>query len=374
MHLVTGASTAATELREDTSLATAYRLLWLAVIFDFLAFGVGFEWDKRWHATHAFEDFFSPPHLFIYTMHLCATITLAYIAFTPGLRRWFGETFRLPLVPFPIPGAIGLAGAGFGIVALAGIFDAIWHSSFGLDETNWSFPHSMLGWGLFIAFLGITSCRVALREWRPIGPFSAIVFGFLVLAVSVERFAGPLANNLSPEVIRFISRIPVLAAEPDFQHTTRIYLAADIHRYNPLFVPLISLSAGMGLGLLRSFDARWWLAVALTALLTWTSTFIPYVVPGIVLVMGGSRHGSRAIWILAGIGFAFTTSAIWVGTPGGPLVGTLLFIVGSVLADRIWKVVAAPTRTGVIALTTLAGIVMPALTGIVDLSLRARIP
>lgn len=372
---MTATTVAASELvREDTGVATAYRLLWLAVIFDFLAFGIGFEWDKRWHATHAFEDFFSPPHLFIYTMHLLATITLAYIAFTPALRRWFGATFRLPLVPFPIPGSIGLAGAGFGVVALAGMFDAIWHTSFGLDETNWSFPHSMLGWGLFLAFLGITSCRVALRKWRPIGWASAIVFGFLLLAVSAERFAGPLANNLSPEMIRFVSRIPVLAAEPDFQHTTRIYLAADIHRYNPLFVPLISLSAGMGLGLLRSFDGRWWLTIVLTALLTWTSTFILYLVPGIILAIGGNRQGSPAVWLLAGLGFAFTTAAIWVGTPGGPIIGALMFILGSLLADRIWSVVAVPTRTGLLALTTLAGIVMPALTGIVDLTLRARIP
>ena len=134
-------------VRENASLATAYRLLWLAVVLDLLAFGIGFDWDRRWHATHAFEDFFSLPHLFIYSMHLCATITLAYIAFTPDLRRWFGPTFRLPIVPFPIPGAIGLAAAGFGVVALAGVFDAIWHTTFGLDETNWSFPHSMFGWG-----------------------------------------------------------------------------------------------------------------------------------------------------------------------------------------------------------------------------------
>lgn len=362
------------ETTDDASVETAYRLLWLAVIFDFLAFGIGFEWDKRWHATHPFEDFFSPPHLFIYAMHLFATITLAYIAFTPALRRPFGATFRLPLVPFAIPGAIGLAAAGFGVVALAGMLDAIWHTSFGLDETNWSLPHSMLGWGLFISFLGITACRVALRDWRPIGPTSAVVFGFLIVAVSVERFAGPLANNLSPEVIRFVSRIPVLASEPDFQHTTRIYLAADIHRYNPLFVPLISLSAGMGLGLLRSFDARWWLTIALTALLTWTSTFIPYLVPGIVLAIGGNRQGSPAVWLLAGAGFALTTAAIWVGTPGAPLVGAVLFIAGSLLADRIWRAVVVPTRAGVIGLTMLAGFVMPSLTGVVDLALRARIP
>ena len=386
MHLVT--ETSATELSADTSLTTAYRLLWLAVVFDLLAFGVGFDWDRRWHATHAFEDFFSPPHLFIYSMHLCATITLAYVAFTPDLRRWFGPTFSLPLVPFPIPGAIGLAGAGFGIVALAGLFDAIWHTTFGLDETNWSFPHSMLAWGLFIAFLGITSCRIAIahqvrvegegnappRALRPIGWPSAVVFGFLIAATSAERFAGPLATNLSPEVIQYVSRIPVLASEPAFQHTTRIYLTADIHRYNPLFVPLISLSAGMMLGLLHHFTTRRWVMLGLAALLSWTTTLIPYLVPAVIIAIGGNRQGSPAVWFLAGAGFAFTTTAIWQGTPGGPLVGTALFIVGSALADAIWVVVAVPTRAGVLKLTILAGIVMPALTGIVDLVLRARIP
>lgn len=371
---MTATAVTATGSPGDASLKTASRLLWLAVIFDFLAFGIGFEWDRRWHATHAFEDFFSPPHLFIYTMHFCATITLAYIAFTPGLRRWFGTTFRLPLVPFPIPGAIGLAGAGFGVVALAGMFDAIWHTSFGLDETNWSFPHSMLGWGLFVAFLGITSCRFALHWWRPIGWPSAVVFGFLIAATSADRFAGPLASNLSPEVIQYVARIPVLASEPDFQHTTRIYLAAGIDRSNGLFVPLISLSAGMMLGLLRSFNARWWLTIGLTALLSGTSTFIPFLVPGIVLAIGGNRQGSPAVWLLAGAGFAFTTAAIWEGTPGGPLIGVALFILGSLIADAIWGIVAVPTRSGVVKLATLAGIVMPALTGIVDLILRARIP
>src|SRR2546425_11015375 len=186
---VTATALTASEAPADrVGLDTAYRLLWLAVIFDILAFGIGFGWDRQWHATHPFEDFFSPPHLFIYSMHLCPTITLAYLAFTPDLRRWFGPTFHLRVVPFPIPGAIGLAGAGFAVVALAGVFDAIWHTTFGLDETGWSFPHSMLGWGLFVAFLGITSCRVALREWRPIGWPSALVFGYLIAATSAERF------------------------------------------------------------------------------------------------------------------------------------------------------------------------------------------
>jgi hypothetical protein len=365
---------ATTRNREDASLNTAYRLLWLAVLFDFLAFGIGFEWDKRWHTTHPFEDFFSPPHLFIYSMHLCATITLAYLAFTPDLRRWFGAAFRLPPFPFPVPGAIAFAGAGFVVIALAGMFDAIWHTAFGLDETNWSFPHSMLGWGLLVSFVGITSCRVALREWRPIGWPSAIVFGFFMLATSVERFAGPLATNLSPEVIRYVSRIPVLASEPAFQHTTRIYLEAGIDRSNPLFVPLISLSAGLGIGLVRSLDARRWVNVGLTAVVSWTTTLIPFVLPGLILAVRRERPEGPALWLLAGAGFALTTAAIWQGTPSGALIGIALFIVGGSLAERIWSVVERPTRAGVIAVTALAGIAMPALTGIVDLALRSRIP
>ncbi len=79
-------------------------------------------------------------------------------------------------------------------------------------------------------------------------------------------------------------------------------------------------------------------------------------------------------WLLAGAGFALTTAAIWQGTPGSALLGIPLFMVGALLADGIWSVVAAPRRAGVIALACLAGIAMPALTGIVDLSLRTRIP
>src|SRR5260221_14582766 len=89
----------ADKLVADSSAAAAYRLLWLAVFFDLLAFGVGFGWDRRWHATHPFEDFFSPPHLFIYSMHFLATLTLMWITFTPDLRLPFGKAFRLR--PFP---------------------------------------------------------------------------------------------------------------------------------------------------------------------------------------------------------------------------------------------------------------------------------
>jgi hypothetical protein len=351
----------------------AYRAIWLAVLFDVLAFGIGFGWDREWHLTHPFEDFFSPPHIFIYTMHFFATLTLAYIAFTPSLRAVFGPAFTLFPLPFPVPGPIAIAGGGFVVTALAGVFDGIWHTRFGLDETNWSFPHSMLGAGIFVAFVGISACRWAIRDAKPIGLGSALVFGFLLLATAGERWTGPIGNNLSAGFIEFVANIPVLAAEPAFQHTSRIYLAFDIHRGNPLFVPLASLSAGMALALVRAFDPRPLVMLVLTVIATRLTTFVPFIAPGLVLALVGSRPASRGTWILAGIAFALLTAIIWRANGASALLGILLFPVGVWLGQLIWSVVERPTRGRVLAFVILAGIVYPAFTGIIDLSLRARV-
>src|SRR6267142_4173765 len=289
-------TTTAVAVSQDRAIDVAYRALWVAVIFDFLAFGVGFDLDRRWHATHPFEDFFSPPHLFLYSMHFLATMTLAYIAFTPSLRAVFGRTFNLFPLPFPIPGPIGIAGGGFVITALAGVFDGIWHTAFGLDETLWSFPHAMLGSGIFVAFVGIAACRWAIREVRPIGIGSEIVFGFLLIATAGERFTGPLGTNLSPGFIEFVAQIPVLSAEPAFQHTVRIELAFNIDRMNPLWLPLEAISAGMALVLVRSFVSRTAIFVALTAVATWLTKFIAFLGPGIVLAAGPATP-SRTRWL-----------------------------------------------------------------------------
>ena len=362
--------------REEASpqVTTAYRALWIAVLFDFLAFGVGFGWDRMWHTTHPFEDFLSPPHIFIYSMHLIATLTLAYVAFTPSLRAPFGPAFRLWPLPFPVPGAIAIAGGGFVVTALAGVFDGIWHTAFGLDETLWSFPHSMLGSGIFVAFVGIAACRWAIRDQKPIGLGSALVFGYLLMATAGERWAGPIGNNLSPAVIEYVARFPALAAEPAFQHTTRIYLAYDIDRMNQLFVPLASLSAGMALALIRRFDARPLVILVLTAVATWTSTFVPFLVPGMALAIHGSRPVDRVVWFLAGAGFAFTAAALWYARFNIALIGTALFPIGVWLGHLIWSVVERPTRRGVLAFVTLAGVAYPAVTGVVDLTLRVRVP
>ena len=52
------AAATADSIRPDRSVDVAFRALWLAVLFDFLDFGIGFGWDRSWHTSHPFEDFF----------------------------------------------------------------------------------------------------------------------------------------------------------------------------------------------------------------------------------------------------------------------------------------------------------------------------
>ncbi len=366
---------------DDTSASAAYRLLLLAVVFDILAFGVGFGWDRRWHATHPFEDFFSPPHLFIYSTHFLATLTLVAITLRSGLRAHFGPTIRLWPFPFAVPGALAIAGGGFVITALAGVFDAVWHERFGLDETAWSFPHSMLGWGIFVAFVGVAACRIAIAPEWPIGWPSAILFGFLLIAASIERIPGPFLNNLSVPELEAIRKIPVLASEPPFQHTIRIYEQWDITRLNVLFLPLAAAGAGLGIWLLRCFDRRPLVLLGLTAALTYLSPWVPYVVPGTILALAGRRAGRR--WLAAaGLAFGLVAAVISVGiargTVGPPIFGATLsmaaFPAGAWLAERVWLVVRLPSRGRVLAFVAIAGICAPTLTGALDLYLRARTP
>jgi hypothetical protein len=375
--VTTGA--AGRSLAIDRSPAIAYRLLWLAVVFDVLAFGVGFAWDRRWHATHPFEDFFSPPHLFVYSMHFLATLTLMWITFMPDLRAQFGRAFRLVPFPFAVPGAIAIAGGGFVVTAIAGVFDAIWHATFGLDETAWSFPHSMLGWGIFVAFVGIVACRVALADRIPIGWPSALAFGFLLIASSIERIPGPFVSNINVGELEIVRRIPVLAAEPAFQHTIRIYEAYDITRLNVVFVPLAAMGAGLGIRLLQRFDPRPVTLIALTALVSYTAPWVPYVVPGAIFAVAGRRIPSWRWLGTAGFAFGLVTAFISLAISKGaglPLFGALVamvtFAIGAWLADTVWAVVTDPQRGRVLAFVVVAGVCIPAITGVLDLYLRAH--
>jgi hypothetical protein len=373
------------------SARSAYRWLLAAVVLSLLAFGVGAAWDRAWHTRNPFEDFFSPPHLFIYTTHFLATLALAKIAFAPGLRVHFGRPMRLPILG-EMPAALIFAGGGFGIIALAGFFDAIWHSAFGLDETAWSFPHAMLGSGILLSLLGFVSARLALSTARPMARWAPAVFAVVLMATLLGVLLGPLDNYRSLEHVRAVARIPILAATPEFQHTARIHEQWNLTRLNPLFLPLSALVIGMGLNFARQLVGKIWvfLVVALIATLLSgerdTAEYlgiasdprhtapIPYLVPALAFVLlARTPIGEAWSWRVAGLLYGIAAGSVW---PSGviPMVTAApAMSVGAPLGNALADVVRAPDLR-VWRVLGIVGFGLPALTGAIDLVLRTRTP
>jgi hypothetical protein len=186
----------------------------------------------------------------------------------------------------------------------------------------------------------------------------------------------PLHEQHQPRSRRFIAALPVLAAEPAFQHTTRIYLENDINRQSPLFVPLMALGAGLAFGLLRRFDPRPLLVLAFGVLLTRTTEFVPLIVPALVVALRGTAAIGWRWWALTGLCFGIATAIVWDRpfSLGGTVAAAPLLVAGAAVAERIWRVVEHPTRRRVLTLVGLAGLAAPAFTGVIDLALRARTP
>jgi hypothetical protein len=376
---------------DKASLDKAYRLLWLAAIFAVLSFGVGAAWDRAWHVTHPFEDFWSPPHLFIYATNAIASLVLGRIALSAELRRHFGPPIALPLVPFTVPASLALACGGFGVIGAAGFFDSIWHNTFGLDETPWSFPHSMLGSGILLSLLGFVSCRMALSPQRRLASWALPLFAYVLMTTITGVLLGPLDNNSTLEQVQAVARIPVLAIEPEFQHTVRIYTDWNLTRSHPLFVPLSAFAVGAALALARAMVSRTWIFLLVAGIATFLSMSgdrreaeyfgiagnaanwlpIPFIVPAAVAAALAGR--ASWAWAAAGLAYAIVVGRLWPAAPLGIVAAMPIMALGALAGARIQRIVEMPDQR-VNRLVIVLGIALPVGTGIVDLFLRSRTP
>jgi hypothetical protein len=386
----TAAGAAQSPARADANgLASARRHFWLAFAL-YVGIGVGLSWDRAWHATHPFRNFFSPPHYLIYAMVALTTLAVLHLGLSARLRVWFGPGLRVPFLPFEVPGAILLTAGALLLTSFAGLCDLYWHSRFGLDETSWSFPHDLLGWGLDLTFFGLVACRLALARYRPIRWYTASLFGLFVLGMVVDRAAGPIVSNRLPVLLGRIASLRVLAGDPAVQHAFRIYLKWDLTRLNPLLVPLGALGAGAGLATLRSLTRHTWLFLAVVAV---TSLFelanarggarslgvvldnrawlpLPLLPAALVLVLV-LKAGVREYWgwAAAGLVFGLLTIAVWGAAPIWVLSAIALMPAGALLGNRFFRVLESPNRASV-ALVLALGVAIPFLLGFLDLYLR----
>jgi hypothetical protein len=373
--------------------ATARRLVWAAFACFGLGAGLGFAWDRAWHTTRPFEDFLSPPHLFIY---LCFGLTaglLVRLASRPGPRAALGPSLALLPRPAPaLPGAVWLALGGIGAIGLAGTFDAVWHTAFGLDETAWSLPHSLLGWGVLLTVLGLTACRLAIVGAPP-ARWTVSLLALVVMLTAAGVLLGPFNGNRTPATVGAIAAIPVLAEQPEFQHTARIYLDWNLTRTAALFVPLAALVSCAVLAYARALTPRTRVYLALTVL-AWlvllltgrrsalylglaadASAWMPLPLLPALLVpaLAGARLPGWALWGLTGGVAGATAVAVWGAAPALLLAGIPAGIAGGLLGTATGRLVTAPARVAVwTAFATVAAV--PAATGMFDLVLRRLTP
>lgn len=384
----------------------AGRRLWFTLFFMLATISLGTAWDRGWHLRNQFETFYTPPHLFVYGATITTILLVAGLTFSARLRPWFGTAFRMWLFPFPVPGALVITAGGLAMLGFAGlVLDNYWHTMFGLDETPWSTPHTMLGWSWFVAALGFVACRLGLRPVRPMRWFTAVALGWVILSFSTQPFLGPFHRNTTPQRVeadaRAITTLPALRENAGIAHTFRIYTAANLTRTNPVFVLFGAVWTGAALALVRGLDRRLWVllvAVAVYSLIAllndrgtaralgaWSplasnpANWLPPPVFPAALAFALAvrlRLAERWSWLVAGGVFSLLTWLTW-GRGTGMLVlvplAALLCAAGAWAGARIARTLADPTAPAVRVMVPLLGFIAPLLLGAVDLYLRRTI-
>ena len=385
---------------------TRRALLGLRISLAFFAGGalIGGPWDMLYHMQSPFESFFSPPHLFIYGMTAAAIAVVLSIALKGELRAAFGPSKRLPFLPWSAPGSLVFLGGGLAVLLLSGLLDEVWHSAFGVDETRFSVPHAMFGWGLFVTTLGFTSARYALKHAAPVGRIEALLFAFLLLSFSAYAFLLPFLVYPTQSTLRAISALPVIQSQPGAAHTFRIYESWEIYRAGVGFMPLGALWAGLAVRGLAIFNERARFAIiaaaiasALYAVLwfgfasrmgvqgeigTWLP--LPVLAPVAVTVLG-KRWGKKEAHVewAAGASFGALSLAFWPPLGSSVLLfAVVIRFLGAMIAFRggmaygfvIVRGVRRGGSHGPVALVAVLGIVVPVLFGILDFVMRATTP
>ena len=184
----------------------------LLVLLMFVA-GVGLAWDIRWHAAVGRDDFWSPPHLLIYSGVAATGLVCLVAALVTSYQGWRRQPVAIarsvrPLGLFYAPLGVVIAGAGMTVVLLAAPFDNLWHELYGIDVALWAPFHLMglIGGGL--AWLGavyLTAAQAvhARRQgWARPWLLGLDAWQWLTLFALSSLYAG-LATIAQPGAVQF---------------------------------------------------------------------------------------------------------------------------------------------------------------------------
>ncbi len=267
-----------------------------------------------------------------------------------------------------------------------------------------------LTWCWFTIIMGFIAARMAFRQYRPIGWFTRVIIGFLILEFLCPPILGPFYLNYSLH-LNALKNMPIVRTEGTAQHMYRIYIVAGITRQtNILFIPEVALFAGAALALLRKIDGRarifllvpfvWSLSmlgrnlytllfihydeiktvlqlplVALREPSLWVP--IPLFLAAVCLtILRQSRLTENRMYLFTGFIFAMCTFLIWNTTNFMILLAfpaSFTMMLGSWIGRWLYNFMEKPTSEKFVLFLCIACGLIPTFWGTIDLILRNNI-
>ncbi|MBI4361894.1 MAG: hypothetical protein HY558_01835 [Euryarchaeota archaeon] len=358
---------------------------------SFLVIALGKAWDGAWHVTQGgpgIDDFWSPPHLFVYTGSLLLVLLVARGAIRErDSHAHLQPLLQVPPLGFPIPACHLMSGSGLLLLFIAGMLDSRWHTDLGLRETHWSLPHLLIGSGIFLLALGIATGLVALHRQRPARKWTLPLAGLFLFSAASGWLLGPISDFTVPEEITRLLAMESVARQPDLTANLLQSLQLGFTRAHPLLVPVQALLSACLLTALRRWDTRRWAATRLALLYTLIallstlgaaglrkSAGLPLppgawpfpMLPMALLLELGEKRLKTWTWPLAGL-----LAGVLYRAPPGPLIAAVgTAMLGKMAGDHIGALAESPQprRIGWTWAIVAAGV--PLALGGVDIWLR----
>jgi hypothetical protein len=192
--------------------AERFRLLAaIPIVLGLMSSFLGTAWDFQWHGEVGPDTFFTLPHLALYSGVAIAGLTSLMVTLMSTWSYQKGNsifpekdlTFVWPV--FRVPASFIITGLGSAIFLFFGLYDEIWHRTFGFDVTVVSPPHQGLLFAIMISMMGCLSVFAAAKvftnqpgQWRLGGRTLGISATVAVMMVFM-----PVFTPLLPAVIPF---------------------------------------------------------------------------------------------------------------------------------------------------------------------------
>jgi hypothetical protein len=342
---------------------------------------VGRAYDGWWHSQFVFDDFFSPPHIFVYILSASNIALMAALFFAPSVPR---ESITLALI-------------GQGLVMIGGlVLDNIWHSNFGLNETLWSAPHSMLQWGWLVISLGLLSALIRMQITPP-APVVSAGLGLLIIAFSVEPVLGPFHRNNTRDFLTAFSLLPTFVMQPTARLTQQLYIDWNLTRANPIAGVMGAVWAGAIINLISRLDKRpaalgiatglwtgWmiWLDYnatlqldAFVPLSPFLANWLPLPLFPAAMAVGVAqrfRPGDHITYLIGGVVFAIMYALIWQPSLLWLPLMIAGMLIGRAIGGSLYASLQELSQKQMVMLLCIVGIIPPASFGLLDLMLRSK--